>query len=86
VILEREEPVDEGVSTRRGRGAGDSILVDLLPVGLLGFMTSKYSDMLVEKELLNSRRRRKNIYINLIPGFLETRRCKRAREGKPKNT
>ena len=46
-MLDREEPADEGVSTRRGRGAGDSTLVDLVLVGLLGFMTSKCSDILM---------------------------------------
>ena len=50
MILESEEPVDEGVSTRRGRGAGDSFRVGLLLVGLLGFMTSKYSDIVVGRE------------------------------------
>ena len=47
MIFDREKPADEGVSTRRGRGAGDSFLVDFELVGLLGFMTSKCSDVLM---------------------------------------
>ena len=61
VIIESEEPVDEGVSTRRGRG-GDSILVDLVLVGLLGFMTSKCSDILMGRLLHSRSRLQKYIY------------------------